>query len=132
MNTLVESIKANPRYCKASDAFVSVYRKWQAYGGPEEGGWWKTYYKLEGSVYFPTEEQASEYLEAAENLARQMRIKEMESSRDGMFQSWDDSDDSGDESLCRGWSDDNDEFVAIVESKQGSLNNEHESIGHYE
>jgi hypothetical protein len=42
--------------------FVSLYCQSQAYGGPEEGGWWRTVVTLEASQLCSTREQAEAML----------------------------------------------------------------------
>ena len=52
-------------------AYVSLYRKAQAYGGPEEGGWWRDIVSLEASQHCHTLERAEAVKAAVETLAEQ-------------------------------------------------------------
>jgi len=40
MQSLIEKIESHPDFSVPQGAWVSVYRRSQNYGGPEEGGWW--------------------------------------------------------------------------------------------
>lgn len=46
------------------------------YGGPEEGGWWGHDDKLVAYQWFPTEELASDALEAVKQRAEEMNAQE--------------------------------------------------------
>jgi len=128
---LLDLIRTNPRYSEAKTHYVSIYRKSQAYGGPEEGGWWKTYYELEGSVPFATEEQAQDYINHAELLVQQLQTAENTAFRDTFVNSYRDDVDYED-NFSYGETCGADEFTVIVESERGSLDNTNEPIGHYE
>jgi hypothetical protein len=65
MQSLIEKIEAHPDFSVPQGAWVSVYRRSQNYGGPEEGGWWYNRNTLAGSVYFPAMETAEAWLEKA-------------------------------------------------------------------
>jgi hypothetical protein len=49
--------------------YVSLYCRSQAYGGPEEGGWWRTIVTLEASQYCQTREQAEAILKEVRRVA---------------------------------------------------------------
>jgi len=46
-----------------TNVYVGTYQTSRAYGGPEEGGWWYTNYKLMESKAFGTKEEAEAYAE---------------------------------------------------------------------
>lgn len=52
-------------------SYVSLYRKSQYYGGPEEGGWYGTDCTILAYKYYPTEEAAAAALEQVEKLAQE-------------------------------------------------------------
>lgn len=133
MNTseqLIELIKANPRYTPTGQHYVSIYRKEQTYGGSEEGGWWHTVNTLEGSVAFPSLEQAELYVEHAEQLVEKLQQQANKERRDAFVLNHRDGIDYEDD-FCTGESLDETYFVHI-EEKQGELDNTNEPIGHWE
>lgn len=128
---LLDMIRTNPRYTAAKTHYVSIYRTYQAYGGPEEGGWWKSYYELEGSVPFATQEQAQDYVEHAELLVKRLQHAENTMHRDVFVNSYRDDVDYQDD-FTHGETCGADDFCVIVEEERGSLDNTKEPIGHYE
>lgn len=134
MNTthkMLDIIRSNPRFEKANASYVSIYALSDAYGGPEEGGWWKRYWKLEGSVWFPTEEQALAFVDEATKLASNMRIEALRNQRDVFVANHREGIDYEDD-FCGGEVPFADDFEVIIEDKPGSLDNTHEPIGHWE
>lgn len=127
----LDVIRSNPRYTQANGSYVSIYRTWQAYGGPEEGGWWKTYWKLEGSVYFPSQEQAEAYLDEVHALVARMQQQENDEARSAFLMNHRDDVDYEDD-FCGGESCGPDEITVHIEQEQGSMDNTDEPIGHYE
>jgi hypothetical protein len=130
-NQLIELIKSNPRYAPTATHYVSVYHKEQLYGGPEEGGWWHTVYQLEGSVAFPSREQAEAYIEHAEQLAEQLQIQANRQFRDAFVMKYRDDVDLEDD-FCTGETIDAGEYLVHVEETQGSLDNSRDVIPHWE
>ena len=128
---LLEIIRSNPRFSSTEKHYVSIYRSESAYGGPEEGGWWKDYNFLEGSVSFPTLEQAEEYLEHTKSLAEKMQQQANKAFRDAFVANHRDNIDYQDD-FCRGESCSAPEYFVYIETTQGSLDNSDEPIGHYE
>jgi len=128
---LIDLIRNNPRFSEAKPHYVSIYKKEQCYGGPEEGGWWKTYYVLEGSVSFDTQEQADGYVEHVEIVAKELKNAADKSFRDTFVNSHCDDIDYQDD-FCVGETCGSEDYIVIVEDVQGSLDNSNEPIGHYE
>ena len=52
--------KAFPEAEIPEQVYLSLYEKEQRYGGPEEGGWWYTWYTLCSYMSFPSREVAEE------------------------------------------------------------------------
>ena len=75
MQSLIEKIESHPDFNVPQGAWVSVYRRSQNYGGPEEGGWWYNRSTLEGSVFFPAMETAEAWLEKAKAEARKIVVE---------------------------------------------------------
>lgn len=50
-------------------AYVSLYRVYSWYGGPQEGGWWGQTIILEGTMLCRTEQEAHDRAEAVEKYA---------------------------------------------------------------
>lgn len=130
-NQIIDLIRNNPRFTQAQPCYVSIYSKSQAYGGAEEGGWWKTYYKLEGSVAFPTREQAEAYVEEVEKLAHMQQLQANAEYREYFLNSYRDDQDCEDD-FCIGETCGADEFFVTIEEQQGEMDNCNEPVGHYE
>lgn len=64
---------------QASTYYVCLVETYQAYGGPEEGGWWYNVNTLVAYQEFPSEESANEAREKVEQLAKDL---EEEASRE--------------------------------------------------
>ena len=59
MDVSLEEVLAKlPEYETRKDCFLSVYSVTQCYGGPEEGGWWYSFYDLEVTKHFYSWEAA--------------------------------------------------------------------------
>ena len=56
--------------------YVCLVAEYQAYGGPEEGGWWQTISHLEKYAEFPTRELAEAAREKVEVLAKELTMVE--------------------------------------------------------
>jgi hypothetical protein len=128
---LVDLIRNNEHYTKAATHYVSIYSKEQLYGGPEEGGWWHTCYTLEGSVSFPTYEQAEAFLVQAEHLAGRMKSAADRAFRDNFVNNHRDDVDYEDD-FCTGETCGSEDYLVCIEQKQGEMDNSDEPIGHYE
>ena len=125
---LIDLIKSNPRYSQASTHYVSIYHKEQKYGGPEEGGWWHTVYALEGSVPFPTREQAEAYVEHAAQLVNKLQIQANLQFRDAFVANCPYDIELDDNDLCYGEVVDAGKYFVHVEDKQGELDNANEMV----
>lgn len=131
---IAEIIQADPNFQPAEHCSVSVYRREQAYGGPEEGGWWHTVNTFIGGVNCASREAAkariAEYEKQAEELSKAAKAE-----RPGRYaQLGDDetvtsSQPEGD--IPTGWSDGGEYFV-VIENVQGERDNSQEAIPHYE
>jgi hypothetical protein len=53
--------------------YVCLMEKQQVYGGPEEGGWWRTNRVLVAYQHFDTEEQANAAADAVRKLAEELK-----------------------------------------------------------
>jgi hypothetical protein len=53
--------------------FVVLVSEYQAYGGPEEGGWYYTVHNVEAYQQFPTKEQADAAAEKVKTLAKELQ-----------------------------------------------------------
>ena len=131
MNT-AQLILEDPAFEKAQATYVSVYEKNVCYGGPEEGGWWHTYYKYLGSVKCHTTEQAQEYLEKAEQQAHELRLAAIRGFRDMYEARYQDPMEDVEDDFCRGEMADASEYVVELEQNPGSMDNTNEAIPHWE
>lgn len=129
---LIELIRSNPRFAEASTHYVSIYHKDQLFGGHEEGGWWHTVYTLEGSVTFPTREQAEAYVDHATELVEKLQAQANKTFRDAFVANHRDDMDYDDSDLCHGDIVDAGNYFVHIEEKQGELDNSREPIGHWE
>ncbi len=92
------SIQSEEQYEREADnirrqVFVNTYLTNQAYGGPEEGGWWYMYGEPEESVQFDYAVEAHEAYEEISNKWKQKNIDEgnretSSVSCDGYYQTW--------------------------------------------
>jgi hypothetical protein len=135
IESLVEHIQADPNYKPANGAYVSIYRRSQHFGGPEEGGWWYDRITLEGSKWFVSREEAERFLEASKAHVERMN-KEEAPDRARAFASLPSEDDccpSGypEGYIPNGWSDGGELYVT-VEDRQGQADNSNEPRPHYE
>ena len=131
-NQLIELIRSNPRFAEASTHYVSVYHKDQQFGGHEEGGWWHAVYELQGSVSFPSREQAEVYVEHATELVSKLQSQANKQFRDAFVANYRDDSDYDDNDLCAGEVVDAGDYFVHIEEKQGSLDNTNEPVGHWE
>lgn len=53
--------------------FVCLIASHQAYGGPEEGGWWYSVSSLEAWQDYPSKEMADAALESVKSLAKELQ-----------------------------------------------------------
>lgn len=136
MAALAERISRHQDYSQSRPAYVSVYRRHQCFGGPEEGGWWYDRIILEGSIRFPTTEQAEAFLEQAKAEVEQQNQDEAPARYRAMANLPDE-----DEVCCpAGYSegyiptdwDDGGELFVVVEEHQGQSDNSSEPTPHYE
>lgn len=111
-------VMSDPRFVRRNPYYVSVYEDTQVYGGPEEGGWWVTQTILVGSIEFPTQKIAEEYLETAQKQAE-------EKTKENTGRAWKRLPESEGDSMYpegyipHGFSDDS-KYYAVVESTAGS------------
>jgi hypothetical protein len=132
MEELAELLRAEPQYDEAQACFVSLYRKEQQYGGPEEGGWWYDVWTLDGSMRFPTRQAAETYLQAAKAVVEVRNRKEAPARHRAMAALPDIDTGYHDEGyIPLGWSDGG-EWHVCVEDRQGSLDNSQDGRPHYE
>ncbi len=122
---------AHPDFVESQKCYVSIYEKNQAYGGPEEGGWWHTTYKLMGSVPFLSGEAAEAYLEQAKAQAAGLQREANQQFREYYDSRFSDSDDIQDD-FCVGESASADEYLVRIEDVLGELDNSDEPIPHWE
>lgn len=129
---LTDKIRAHREFTEAKPRYVSIYRRRQFYGGPEEGGWWTTRNTLEGSIPFPTEEEAEAWLEEAKKQVEQQNRSEAPERHRAMSRLPDIETAYHDEGYIPvGW-DDGGELWVTVEEHRGISDNHNEPIGHYE
>ena len=72
---------------KPSCWYVCLVSEYQAYGGPEEGGWWQTIGNLEQYAEFPDRVLAEEARDRVEALARELTVQERASYGDYLARS---------------------------------------------
>ena len=136
IQALADYVTSNASYKQAEPAYVSVYRQSQHFGGPEEGGWWYDRVTLEGSVAFPSREQAEAYLEQAKAFVEQANRDEAP-VRARAYASLPDEDETPCPANCpegyipTGWSDGGD-LIICVEEIRGERDNSREPTPHYE
>jgi len=132
IDKLVEIIRSHNEFNEAKPRFVSIYRRHQCYGGPEEGGWWHTRNILEGSIPFPTEEAAEQWLEEAKRQVEEQNRAEAPDRHRAMASLPDYESAYYDEGyIPTGW-DDGGELWVTIEETAGISDNRNEPIGHYE
>jgi hypothetical protein len=129
---LVEKIEAHTEFEQASPAWVSVYRRHQCYGGPEEGGWWYDVDQLHGTVPFATRSTAEKWLEVAKQDVARVNRAEAPSRHAAMANLPDIDTAYHDEGYIPvGWSDGGELWVT-VESSPGQSDNTKEPRPRYE
>lgn len=132
MDALVAKIAAHPSHRPAKTHHVSVYRRTRCYGGCEEGGWWYDRNELVGSIPFPTEEEAHQWLDAAKAEVEAENRRTAPARHRAMARLPDaDTAYSGEGYIPAGWSDGGELFV-IVEERCGEAHNMDEEAPHYE
>jgi len=134
MQSLIEKIESHPDFNVPQGAWVSVYRRSQNYGGPEEGGWWYDRNTLEGSIYFPTTEGAEAWLEKAKVEVERENREEAPARYRAMAALPGEECDTAyhDEGyIPTGWSDGGELWVTI-EQVRGECDNSAEPRPHYE
>jgi hypothetical protein len=129
---LVEKIKEHQHFKNSDRCFVSVYRRLQCYGGPEEGGWWYDRNVLEGGVPFINKEEAEKWME---NVKKEIEIEneEEQSSRNKAMTSLPDHETAyhPEGYIPRDWNDGGDLWVT-VETQLGEYDDSNEPAPHYE
>ena len=68
---------ACPDATEAVDWYVTLMRRVQRYGGPEEGGWWHDNTIIVKYARYPTRDHAEAAMRRIEALARQMTAEAM-------------------------------------------------------
>lgn len=132
MQELADLLRADKEYNEAEACYVSLYRKEQCYGGPEEGGWWYDVWTLDGSLRFPTRIAAETYLSAAKAVVSARNKKEAPIRHRAMAALPDVETAYHDEGyIPAGWSDGG-EWHVTIEDRQGSLDNSNDGRPHYE
>lgn len=132
MQHLADAVKRHPSFEAATPVFVSVYRRLQCYGGPEEGGWWYDRFILQGSVPFATREDAGKWLAAAEKEVELLNAREQPARTRAMASlpdvetCW-----SSEGWIPKDWNDGGDLWVTI-EEKRGEFDTSTEPRPHYE
>lgn len=128
---MIDLIQKNPRFQKNEGCYVSIYRKEQLYGGPEEGGWWHTVYALEGSVSFVSREHAESYYDEIHSLAQKLQHDANMCRREAYLDDCARGIEFDDNDLCHGESID-ETFFVHVEDEKGSMDNSKDGMPHYE
>lgn len=131
MDDLLTALKSHPDYQKATPVYLSVYLKASRYGGPEEGGWWKHYLVLEGSIRFACRAAALRGLEELRKKIEQQNALLARVQREKAIHCLEDPD-AGDQPLNPGESLWDDQYVLIFEEEPGSNDNTHERIGRWD
>jgi len=134
---LVELVQSLPGYKEADRVYVSVYRRHQCYGGPEEGGWWYDRNEFIGAVEFQDRESAEKWLAVAkhgiENRNREEapeRYRAMANLPDPDKEPLPDFPDC-EGYIPQGWDDGGELYITIEESR-GEQDNSNEPRPHYE
>jgi hypothetical protein len=129
---LVEKIETHAEFEPASPAWVSVYRRHQCYGGPEEGGWWHDVDQLLGTIPFATRSTAEKWLEVAKADVAKANRAEAPSRHAAMANLPDIETAYHDEGYIPvGWNDGGELWVT-VESSPGQSDNTKEPRPRYE
>lgn len=79
----------------SSKYYLALYRKVTAYGGPEEGGWWRHHEILEAYQVFETEEAVLAAEAAVTALAKEMNVEERRKHGDRCLKQWADAERRG-------------------------------------
>lgn len=131
-NTLLDLIRSHPNHTKDETHYLSVYRRHQCYGGPEEGGWWYDRDQLESHIAFPSRFQAEKWLEEAEALAEKINHAEAPNRHQRMALLPDIETAYHPEGFIpRGW-DDGGKVWVTIEQTLGAADNSKEPRPHYE
>lgn len=75
-----------PNADRPQDWYVCLIEEYQAYGGPEEGGWWQTIRSLEGYKVFHSEELARKAATKIENFAQELQQESLRNYGDHCLQ----------------------------------------------
>ncbi len=103
-------------------AYVSLYCRDQVYGGPEEGGWWRTVITLEASEHCDTMERAKAVLQQVQKLATQATVDAKAAHGDMCRSQLESCDWDGEAAQWRyGEVDGPTEYFVTIEAVKGSL-----------
>jgi hypothetical protein len=129
---IFQKIMANKEFSEASPCYLSVYRREQCYGGPEEGGWWYDRIEWEGGVPFASREAAERYLESAKAEVEAVNRAEAPNRAHATANLPDAEGASYPEGyIPRGWGDGGERFVEI-EDEPGESDNTRQPRPRYE
>lgn len=132
INELAELLQDNRDYDTAQEHFVSVYRKEQRFGGPEEGGWWYDTWMFDGSIRFPSENTAVQFLAVSRAIIEQRNSANAPLRHRALAALPDVATAFHDEGwIPLGWGDGGILHV-IVEARAGEHDNSNEARPHYE
>jgi hypothetical protein len=132
LEDLAEMIRNHNEFKEAEPRFVSIYRRCQHFGGPEEGGWWYSRDSLEGSIPFPTKEDAEKWLEEAKRQVEKQNEIDAPKRHRAMANLPDEENAYYDEGFIpTGWTDGGELWVTIEEVR-GASDDSREPRPHYE
>jgi hypothetical protein len=131
LQALLDIIRSHPEHTEDKPHYISIYRRIQCYGGPEEGGWWYHRNILQSHIAFPSKKIAETWLEQAESLADQINKKEAPERNKALANLPDIETAYHDEGyIPQGWNDGGELWVTIEESL-GASDTSQEPAPHY-
>lgn len=118
VHLLAQAVMASPEFQPGERVYVSVYRRHQSYGGPEEGGWWYNRSEFVGGIPMPNREQAEAFLDGMERQVEEENRKEAPARHRAMASLPGEDQDTAYHSegyIPAGWSDGGELYVTIEE-----------------
>jgi len=134
VHLLARAVMASAEFQQGERVYVSVYRRHQFYGGPEEGGWWYNREEFVGGIPMPNRGEAERFLAQMERQVEAENRKEAPARHRAMASLPGEESDTAYHSegyIPAGWSDGGELYV-IVEERLGGSDSMNTPAPHYE